>query len=259
MAHPKPVRDLEDPIRRAYRQAQERIDLELERLATQPERWRRTQRLRGMRNRILATMDELDDRAARWASQSLPRVYALGASTGVAQATGGDLVWSQIHQEAVARLATGLFDDLLAASQQVRASTKQLIRRVARDTALQKAIEGRTAKQAGREMSRILEHHRVYAVRYANGARHGIGEYGQMAIRSTTAVAYNEGTIRGAEGVGVRWFECLDGPGCGWTAHDDGEEANGKIVDRDEALSYPISHPNCRRAFGARPDLLARV
>lgn len=41
--------------------------------------------------------------------------------------------------------------------------------------------------------------------------------------------------------------EILDGDGCGWTSHDDGDLANGSIRSMDEAIETPMAHPHCVR------------
>lgn len=257
MPQPANLAELEEPVLRAYAQAWSRVVAEQQLLADNPAKAARSKRLAEMRSRIESIMDELDDIASSWIKGSLPKAYALGGVAGVAEATGGvgQFVWSEIHQEAVQRLATNLFQDLLGATKGVRNSTKQLIRTVARDQALAKAIEGKTATQAGSAMQRILDRKGISAVTYKDGSKHGLKEYAQMAMRTTTASAYNEGTIRGAEGEGVKYWECFDGPTCSLESHDQGPLAAGLVLPKEDALKYLISHPNCRRSWGARPDV----
>ncbi len=213
--------------------------------------------MREMQRSIAHEMARLDPHARQWIAHQLPDVYAQGALAGAAD-MGGDFTWSLISHDAVQNLAGTMHDEMLQATRHVNASTKALVRAVAQDAGLRTAIEGQTARQAATEMRRILAKQGIAAITYANGARHGLGEYAEMAIRTNTAKAYNYGVLNGAAQNGCVWWECLDGPDCGWSAHDSGELALGKIVTRDEALAFPISHPNCRRAFGARPDLTER-
>lgn len=257
MPQPVAIDAIEQPLIQAYRNAWLRVLAEEQQLAADPIRFARKRRLAEVRARIEADMDDLDGLSRVWIQKQLPQVYAMGAATGVAEATGGtaEFVWTQINQEAVQRLATTIFHELLGATSHVRATTKQLIREVARDEALQSAIEGRTARQAADSMRKLLESKNIFAVRYADGSKHGLAEYSRMAMRTTTATAYNLGTLDGAASQGVKYWQVFDGPNCGWSAHDSGQLANGKIVTQDEARSFPISHPNCRRAFGARPDI----
>jgi hypothetical protein len=68
--------------------------------------------------------------------------------------------------------------------------------------------------------------------------------------RTETATAFNLGAVTGYQQSGlVRMVEVQDGPNCGWLAHNDPDRAQGKIVTLDEAMTHPIAHPNCLRAF----------
>ncbi|MFF3919455.1 hypothetical protein ACFYZB_39715 [Streptomyces sp. NPDC001852] len=52
-------------------------------------------------------------------------------------------------------------------------------------------------------------------------------------------------------------MEVFDGADCGWTSHKDPDKAGGTLRAVEKAAQWPISHPRCRRAFGARPDVTA--
>lgn len=249
------VTQAERPIIDVYRAAWERIEQQQQSLIDDPLQARKRARLREMRAAVERTMLELDNEAVAWISQRLPEVYAAGGATGAAGMGAAEFLWTAISQKAVEELAFTLYQELLDATSHVAETTKALIREIGRDAALRTAIDGRTAQAAGREMRRIVESHGIYAVRYSNGARHGLAEYSEMAIRTITAKAYNYGILNGAAQNGCEWWEVFDGPDCGWSAHDSPELALGKIVSRDEAFEFPIAHPNCRRTFGPRPDL----
>lgn len=68
-------------------------------------------------------------------------------------------------------------------------------------------------------------------------------------------VAYNAGVLNRAQEVGVRYMEVFDGADCVWSSHKDTDKLNGTLRTVEEAATWPISHPRCRRAFGARPDV----
>lgn len=255
MPQPPEVQAIADKLTAAYRRAQARIIAEQQQLADNPAYAARQKRLSEMVEAIDSEMEEIEAEAMAWAAGDLPQAYAAGAAGGAAGAGGQIDAWTQIHTQAVQQLVQTGMNDLLQATSHVRTTTKQLVRAVANDEALQKAIEGKTAEQAGRLMRARLEESGIYAVRYADGSRHGLAEYSQMAMRTTTAKAYNLGTLNGAAGVGVVWWECFDGPECGWVEHNDPELALGKIVNYDDSVTYLISHPACRRTFGPRPDL----
>lgn len=251
MPQPVELDELQQPLIEAYRHAWTRVVAQQQDLLAKPLEYRRRMRLVEMRRAIEADMDGLDSAAAKWVAGRFPHAYALGVSAGAA-ATNSSPVWTMIHQEAVEELAQSLFRDLLAATKGVKESTKRLVREIAKDEALQKAIEGRTAKQAAVAMERRLAKSGVHAIIYRDGSKHGLAEYTEVAMRTKTATAYNVGTLNANPQ--VEFYEVFDGPQCGWTFHGDAA-ALGRIVSRLEAQQYPISHPNCRRAFGPRPDI----
>lgn len=250
MPQPAVLDDLQEPLLKSYRRAWARVQAEQEALVTNPLAYRRKIRLAEMRKTIEAAMDEMDEQAGEWLAQQLPKAY----SAGMVSAPGASSpTWTQIHQEAVGELSEELFRELLQATDGVRDSTKRLVRTVGRDQALQKAIIGKTAKQASQEMRRVLESKGIHSVVYSNGTKHGLAEYTQVAMRTTTAKAYNRGTLGAHADVG--FFEIFDGPNCGLESHNDPRMALGMVVDRVTAQSYLLSHPQCRRSFGPRPDV----
>jgi hypothetical protein len=249
------IEAIEDPLVKAYARAWERVTRMQQAIVDDPAKWRRQAKLNEARDAIVSSMEDLDVHTAQWLKQSFPQTYAMGAAAGSAEAGGpASMVWNQIASEAVEELAQDLFQDLLASTKNVRDSTKRMVREVMKDEALSKAIIGDTAKNAGKQAERLLASKGIRAITYKDGSSHGLAEYSQMAIRTKTGTAYNLGTLTGAESQGVRYWEVFDGPFCGWEFHDD-SQALGRVVTKDEALSHPLSHPNCRRAFGARPDI----
>lgn len=253
------IEEVEDPLIRAYVNAWERMQLEQQAIAADPTKVRRKSRLTEMQQRVSGILDEVDDVTRAWIQSAFPEIYAMGASAGAAEMGIGEMVWTQVHQQAVQSLAQDLFNDLLKSTKFMRKQTKDLVRDIAKDEALQKAIEGKSAREAARLMEKRLVESGLKGIRYKDGSHHGLGEYSQMAIRTKTATAYNTGTLNEQEAHGVKFWECFDGPSCGWSEHNDTQQALGRIVTRDEALGHPISHPNCRRAFGARPDITSKV
>jgi hypothetical protein len=248
---PAAVHAIGDDLVRAYERAWRRVLAEQQAILDNPLAFRRRARLEEMSRAIGRIMDDLDAKTAEWLAKEFPRIYLAGLSTSTAA-----LVWTAIHQAAVEELGYGIFSDLLDATRYVRESTKALIRSIAQREAEFALIGGDTAQGAGRTLARALERKGVGSILYRNGARHGLYDYAEMNMRTTTALAYNRGTLNAAPE--VVWWEVFDGPGCGWSAHNDGEQALGKIVTRDEALAFPIAHPRCRRAFGARPDVKSK-
>jgi len=81
------------------------------------------------------------------------------------------------------------------------------------------------------------------------GKKYTLGDYGSMVVKTNASRAYNMGTLAAIKRKGLKYVSVTDGPECGWTAHGDGDLANGKVVTIEEARAYPIAHPNCKRAF----------
>jgi hypothetical protein len=194
--------------------------------------------------------------AEAYVRNDLPRIYESGALR-----SGGTFAWTQAHTSALISLSSDTYGDFLRRSQEFGQTATRFanrVRRIAQTTLPQMAAGNQTARGAAREFAKQMENEGLRFVTYANGRQVGAGVYAEMAARTKGAVAYNYGTINQATGNGHGWMEVFDGNGCGWTFHDDTEQADGKIVTSDEALAYPISHPNCRRSFGARPDITSK-
>jgi hypothetical protein len=241
----------QDPLVALYRDAWKRIVQEQESLAGDPVRTARVRRLNELRATVERELNRLDRRAGQFFARYGERPYL----AGVAQTTDG--TFTAIHHESAKRLADDMFNDLLKATRYVRRDTKRFIAEAARIAARSTVLDN-TAVGAGKQMMRkLIDEHGIKAVRYANGAQHPLGEYAQMTIRTKTAIAFNEGSFDGAPE--VEWWQCFDGPNCGLEFHDDGVLANGLILPRDESRGFIISHPNCRRSWGPRPDITSKT
>lgn len=268
MPLPVIVEQLEQELIGIYQAAQARIDAELLAIANNPAKFRQRSRLEGTRQRISEAMDQVRQQAEFAVPDVVDRIYLTGGEHSqyriaqVASDQGGTFRpspggFGQIDRSAVSALAAGLGRDLLEATQNVESSTKTLIREFVREGVATQLIQGKSSLEASRIAQGFLERNGVYAVKYSNGARHGVAEYARMAVRTTSALAYNEGIFQSASGEGVEFYEVFDGPGCGWTAHDDPGKANGSIRTVSACRQFPIAHPNCRRSFGPRPDVVA--
>lgn len=260
MPQPAEVAAIRDELVQIYENAWRSIEQQLAALAHQsPDRvavLRR--RLNEISADIRASMDELDVAARGWLQLRLPLVYQLGGEAAAEQ-LGDRFAWAQHHRAALQQLARTSFDDLLGATRFVRADVKRLTREMARAETIRSIVEGRTAARAGRSLAGNLRQvfgvEPLAAVRYSNGARHGLADYADTVLRTTTATAFNQGTLLTGAEAGVQWVEIFDGPDCGWTAHDDPDLANGSIRTLDEAQRQALAHPRCARAFGLRPDI----
>jgi hypothetical protein len=181
----------------------------------------------------------------------LPAIYTIGAAAagvGFDRLAGPDV-------DAINVLAGDTYSSLLDATRFVRESTKDLIRTLAREHVADKLIVGQTAEQAGRDLAARLEGRGIAAVVYKNGARHGLGDYADMLLRTKSAEAYTVATMGQLDRAGITFVEIFDGVGCGMASHDDPDKANGTVRPLIEAQRFPISHPRCRRAVAGRPDV----
>ena len=192
------------------------------------------------------------------------RTWLDGGGMARVYAAGGGVVtpsfqWSVPHRAAVEVLADDLYSDVLRATTYMETDAKRIIRRLGKRTAALGLTGGTTARQSGDRLTKALsaEFGKLGTVRYKNGSRHGFGEYGQMLMRSKTAVAYNLGTLAESQRLGIRLFEIFDSPECGLTAHNDPVKANGLIAPLEVVMQWPTSHNNCVRALGPRPDATA--
>lgn len=243
-------------LARAYTDAWNRLIAEERRIASDPLAFRRRARLAELEREIKRQMAGLDANVRAWIGRELPAIWSAGAT---AMSATGDFGWTLLHSRGINLVAQDTYEHLLEATRYVNASTKALVQSIVRDETLAKLTGGTTARQEGRViMERLIGETGLSRVAYANGALHPLGEYGEMAARTTSAHAYNFGAIQQAREEGTEMLEVFDGPSCGWTAHSDPDTANGKLVSLTEAATYPTSHPNCLRAFGGRPDLRAK-
>ena len=84
----------------------------------------------------------------------------------------------------------------------------------------------------------------------ANGLVNNYGFSPQRALaiaRTELAAAENWTASAVWRQVGVDQVSIIDGPGCGWTSHDDPDVADGSFRSLDELDQNPTSHPNCVR------------
>lgn len=244
---------LVDTLTEAYGEAWRRVVKEAAAIVDDPRAFRRRARLAEIQAAIEGALDTVDQQAALWLNESLPQVYLVGSgSTGDATR---DAALILANRDAITKLATDSYDSLLSATQFIRDSTKKLIRDAVRKEVTSGVIEGQTHVVTASDLAAELRAQGIYAIRYANGARVGLEQYAGMVVRTLAGQAYNLGTLRGAAGDGVEFFEVFDGPDCGWTSHDDDDLADGSIRSKADCERYPLAHPNCRRAFGPRPDL----
>jgi len=206
-----------------------------------------------LRESVEAFQAKTEASAARLRDRDIPVQYAQGA-----QRAGVPFRWTQVHEEAASLLAADSYNDLLARSQEAGRTSERFaraIRQAARDPAAFTATGRYTSVQAGRLLSERLSAQGLSVVTYANGAQVPMGAYSQMTVRTKAAVAQNTGALNRYSELGVRYVEVFDGAQCGLSRHDDPDRPNGTVRPIAEMAANLLSHPQCRRSLGARPDI----
>lgn len=202
-----------DELIALWREGQDRIQQELARALTDPNRISQVARLRALATTAHQVRTQLETASRTWLSTRLPLVHAAGGASA-ATAVGSRFAWSMPHLEAIHALAQNTWTDVAANLRGLEASTVTAVRQLTRDAARETLIEGATAAQAGRDLEAWMGRRGIAAVTYANGSRHLAGDYADTLARTVTANAYNTGTFTQARVDGHDWVEVFDGPAC---------------------------------------------
>lgn len=176
----------------------------------------------------------LDDSVPAWASQELADTYAAAGQ----QVDAG---WED-HQFEIAAVVSAL----LAATASVRQTSRRLAHAspAQRDQMLYPA--GYKPDLPG---PRVALTRNSIGVVYSNGARHSLGEYAAMVIRTNVQDTWNRGVLAASRFAGMSYVRVHDGRSCGWPFHFDMPRADGLIRTTEEADNYRLAHPNCMRSF----------
>lgn len=212
---------------------------------------RRLARLEQLQATVEHLMDHADSQAFSFVTGELPQLYHFGA----VDSGYPPVQWSKVDLDAVNHLASTTYDDLLSATRYVRRATKTLVRTLTREQIATKLLTGQTAREAGRELADVFARQGIAAVTYANGARIGLEQYASMVARTQSALAYNQGNYNQFAANEVGFVECFDSPDCGLDGHDSDEKPNGQVYELSVMEEFPVSHANCIRGWGARPDV----
>lgn len=252
----------EDPLEIARRMAEslgsvwDEVTAAYERVLTSANELRKAETLK--------TLEELQDAVARFQARTLAeaeqyaRVHVPTIYAGQAARYDPGFTWTGIHQETAQQLAADSYADLLRRSEEAGRTSDRFareVRKAARERVPFQATGRKTARQVGEELRERLEARGLSVATYANGRQVSMRTYTEMAVRTKTGVAHNLGTLRGLAEMDVEWVEVFDGSDCGWRTHDDPDKANGTIRKAKDAEAHLLSHPQCRRAFGGRPDI----
>ncbi|WP_127353896.1 hypothetical protein [Actinacidiphila soli] len=217
-----------------------------------------TARLAEFQAAIADFQQRVDAEARAFVGRQLPHLYEQGAQRAT-EAVGGRFTWTLIHTEALQSLAADSYADFLRRSQEeqrIAGAFYRAVRDAARREVPLLAAGNTTALQAAKALAdRLATEHQMAYVIYRNGARYPVQAWAESATLAKSAVAYNAGTLNRAREAGVMYMQVFDGAGCGWTSHKDPDKATGSLRTVEDAATWPISHPRCRRAFGPRPDV----
>ena len=183
-------------------------------------------------------------------------------------------LFSKLNIRQIEIIADNLTRDLSKAVNLIGRRYEDLIRRITIEETAKKLAQGRTIREMQRRLAEELRRNNINYVEYANGGKHGIKGYADMAARSTTAEAQNTAkTTQGKE-----WGYDLvrmtsHSPTCEICAMYQGrvyaitkEAANGKYKDKNgKPLRFPYLydtafgggyntiHPNCLHRISIFP------
>ncbi len=196
--------------------------------------------------------------AARWAAQDLPVAYRDGALRALRRA-GADtrlFTWTTSHQAAITPITATFYTDLVARINEAVRRARAFAR--AAQDATREVTLGRNP--SGINSARLIADHPLSTVVYRDSSRHPVKDWGRSALTYQGVVTANHGAINtGRYDLEAIWFECVDGPECGFTSHPDTDHANGTIRSADDATAYPLAHFGCIREWIPRPDLTDRA
>ncbi|MFD9004391.1 hypothetical protein ACFV0T_26120 [Streptomyces sp. NPDC059582] len=217
-----------------------------------------TTRIRSIINGFNQQVGEFDRLARalaeRWAGHDLPIAYRDGALRALRRA-GADAAlfrWTPDHQAAVTGLTATFYVDLVQRIQEA-VRRAQAFARAAQD-ATRDVTMGRNHE--GLPSARLIADHPLSTIVYRDDSRHPVKAWATSALTYQGVVTANHGAINaGRLDLEATWFQCVDGPECGFVSHPDTDHADGTIRSADDAAAYPVAHHGCIREWIPRPDL----
>ncbi|MFD8777528.1 hypothetical protein [Streptomyces sp. NPDC059916] len=182
--------------------------------------------------------------AERWSAKDLPIAYRDGALRALERAGAPVALfrWTADHQAALTGLTATFYVDLIQRIQEAVRRAQAFLR--AAQAASREVAAGR--QHTGIDSPRLAADHPLGTVIYANAARHPVKDWARSAFMWQGVVTANHGAINsGRLDLDAAWFECVDGPECGFQSHPDTDHADGTIRSADDAAQFPVAHHGC--------------
>jgi hypothetical protein len=192
--------------------------------------------------------------AERWAATDLPIAYRDGAIRALERAhrAAALFTWTADHQAAVTGITATFYSDLMQRIQEAVRRAQAFAR--AAQAAAREITVNYTEDHI--DSARLIADHPLGTVIYSNQARHPVDAWAKSALSWQGVVTANTAAINtGRLELDALWFECIDGPECGFTNHADTDHADGTIRSAEEAAAFPTAHHGCVRQWVPRPDL----
>ncbi|MFJ3699497.1 hypothetical protein ACIPW9_36135 [Streptomyces sp. NPDC090052] len=215
--------------------------------------------LRRFSNTFLAAVGAFDRDARavieQWVITTLPLLYRDGALDALDRAPfsvrhrAAPFSWSPTHTHTVTTLSAQYYADLI----------NRITETVLRAQAFLRAAQDQARRPEGVDRDQLLGEHPLDTVIYRNQARYPAHSWATAALGAQATTTTNTASLTyGQSELGADWFECTDGPGCGFLTHNDPDRADRTIRSAADALAHPLAHFGCVREWTPRPDLNTR-
>jgi len=257
MPQPAAVTEPVERLLQAWLRAQGILEAEADRvrldIANAPTRERRRafqRRLARIETELLATVEtemaRLRALTSEYLSGELPAAWKAGAQV----ANPSAFVWSVPHRTGLTAMVNDTWSDVLGATDYVTGDVKRFLGELGSSWSELRFTAGISPQEARREFLRGAKAEGIKGVRYKDGSRRTIGDYGDMLLRTKQATAYQRGVLTESRELGFTHVRLFDGPDCSLFSHTDGPLANNLVVPLDVADAYPLAHPRCVRGSG---------
>jgi hypothetical protein len=191
----------------------------------------------------------------RWAARDLPILYRDGALNALERAvhtvqrTAALFSWTARHQAAVTAISAQFYTDMIS----------RISEAVRRAQAFAREAQAQYRTEQGIDRQQMIADHPLDTVVYRDQSKHPVLAWATGALKAQATTATNAGALNyGQWDLESAWFECTDGPECGFQGHQDTDLAHGTIRSAEDASAWPQSHFGCVRQWIPRPDLNAR-